>query len=206
MNTFKLLFIVFIICTASSLARSNINSKTEYSVLFIGNSLTYTNNLPKLVKKVAKTKGISIKTKMIAYADYAILDHWNDGNFQKEISENHYDFVIIQQGPSSQSLGREILIEYGEKYSALCKKNHTKLCYFMVWPAMDNYYTFNNVIKNYREASQINNAILCPVGEIWKAHFDTTGNFDYYAADGFHPSLKGSMIAAETIVKNLFLK
>ena len=138
--------------------------------------------------------------------DYAISDHWNDGQVQKEISENHYDFVIIQQGPSSQTVGREILIEYGEKYSVLCKNNHAKLCYFMVWPSLANYDTFDGVIKNYGEASQFNDAILFPVGKVWKAHFDSTGNFDYYATDGFHPSKKGSIIAAEIIVEYLFFK
>ena len=36
----------------------------------------------------------------------AIMDHWNDGEVQKEIIRNQYDFVIVQQGPSSQQNGR----------------------------------------------------------------------------------------------------
>jgi hypothetical protein len=209
MNKLKLtlLFFVFIICNSFNISDSNINfSNKDYSILFIGNSLTNTNNLPKLVKKNAKQKGIFIKTKMIAIPDYALLDHWNDGEVQKEISKNHYDFVIIQQGPSSQPFGKEVLIEYGKKYSTLCEKYNAKLCYFMVWPSLTYYDTFDGVIKNYKEASITNNAILCPVGEVWKTHFDATENFDYYASDGFHPSLKGSLIAAEIIVDYLFEK
>lgn len=202
----SLLIFIFIVCNTSNPTNFNLNSNKEFFVLFIGNSLTYTNNLPKLVTKTAKAKGISIITKMMAMPDYAISDHWNDGQVQKEISENHYDFVIIQQGPSSQTVGREILIEYGGKYSVLCKNNHAKLCYFMVWPSLANYDTFDGVIKNYGEASQFNDAILFPVGKVWKAHFDSTGNFDYYATDGFHPSKKGSIIAAEIIVEYLFFK
>ena len=203
----KLFFLLFaLIITYSSLnnqqeARSN---KTEFNILFIGNSLTYTNKLPQLVKKKAKLKGIKINTKMIAFPNYAIEDHWLDGQVQKLISSKKYDFVIIQQGPSSQNEGRNMLIEYGKKYSSICKLNNTKLCYFMVWPSLNNYYTFDGVIKNHKDAASINNSILLPVGEVWKDYFDRTDDFQYYGSDGFHPSLEGSKAAAKVIVEYLF--
>lgn len=180
-------------------------SNTDFNILFIGNSLTYTNDLPALVKNSARLRrGINIGIKMIAFPNYAILDHWSDGKVQAQIASGKYNFVIIQQGPSSQAFGRQVLIEYGEKYSDLCKKHDAKLGYFMVWPALANYQTFEGVIKNHQDAALINKAILCPVGEVWKEHFDATGNFDYYDSDNFHPSLKGSQVAAKVIVETLF--
>lgn len=176
----------------------------DANILFVGNSLTFRNNLPELVKDTAKSRDIILGTKMIAKGNYAIIDHWNDGDVQKEIATGEYDFVIIQQGPSSQAEGREMLIEDGRKYKELCEENDTKLVYYMVWPSLTYYETFDGVIKNYRDAATINNAILCPVGEVWKEHFDLTNNFDYYGSDGFHPSLLGSQVAAEVIVDTLF--
>jgi hypothetical protein len=207
----KLIIIFFTcICTyscSSSQNKFNTNvSNTKFSVLFIGNSLIYTNNLPALVRRSAKLKGIEIKTKMIAFPNYAIIDHLYDGNVQKQIASKKYNFVIIQQGPSSQTDGRQMLIEYGKEYSALCKINDAKLCYFMVWPSLNNYHTFEGVIKNYRDAASINKAILIPVGEVWKEYFNITNNFEYYSSDGFHPSLKGSQKAADIIVEYLFQK
>jgi hypothetical protein len=207
MNKFKLALFIFIyICFSSSKEFNYIDdiSNESVSILFIGNSLTYTNNLPELTKNFAKLKGKVIKTKMIALPNYALVDHWNDGVVQKEIKNKKYDFVIIQQGPSSQSNGREMLIEYGKKYGELCKSNNALLCYFMVWPSLKNYHTFESVIENHKEAASMNEAILLPVGEVWKDHIDSTGNFDYYSSDGFHPSLKGSTIAADIIVNHLF--
>jgi lysophospholipase L1-like esterase len=179
-------------------------SNKNVSILFVGNSLTYTNNLPKLVKQVAEKNGVSVKTEMIAYPNYAIIDHWNDGDIRVKIAKNKYDYVIVQQGPSSQQLGKEWLLDAGKKLAELCEQAQTKLCFFMVWPALEHYQNFDDVIKNYREAALVNKAILCPVGEVWKAHFEATGNFDYYDTDGFHPSLKGSEAAAEIIVSALF--
>ena len=203
------LFCLLIISQTDTYSQQNFNKKTSsinFKILFVGNSLTYTNNLPELVKQNAEQRGIHIDYKMIAYPNYAIEDHWNDGNVQKLIASEQYDYVIIQQGPSSQNNGRNMLIETGEKYSNICKSNNAKLCYFMVWPSLNYYHTFDGVIKNYKDAASINNSILIPVGTIWKKHFDSTDDFQYYGSDGFHPSLKGSTIAANAIVDSLFLE
>jgi lysophospholipase L1-like esterase len=45
---------------------------------------------------------------------------------------------------------------------------------------------------------------LCPVGAVWKKHFDETKDYSYYGPDLFHPSQKGSEIAAKVIVDALF--
>ncbi len=202
-----LLLVICFNCNSTKSTKSSENTqKKSISILFIGNSLTYSNNLPKLVKTQAREENIAIKTKMIAFPNYAILDHWNDKMVQEEITSKEYDYIVIQQGPSSQAFGREILLDYGKKYSILCKNSNAKLCLFMVWPSLTYYKTFDNVIKNHREAAKLNDAILLPVGEVWKSHFDTTQNFDYYSSDGFHPSLKGSKVAAKVIIEYLFKK
>jgi len=203
----KLYFLFFALLIPYFSANSQeetLNNNTEFNILFIGNSLTYTNNLPLLVKKYAKLKGKKINTKIIAFPNYAIEDHWNDGQVQKLISSKKYDFVILQQGPSSQSDGRKMLIEYGEKYNSLCKLNEVKLCYFMVWPSLNYYHTFDDVIKNHKDAALVNDSILLPVGKVWKEYIDSTKSNEYYSSDGFHPSIKGSQIAAKVIIEHLF--
>lgn len=199
-----ILFFILISFNACLYSQEETDQHTKVKVLFIGNSLTYSNDLPALVKEHAKQKGIKVQTKVIAFPNYAIEDHWNDGQVQKAIASGKYDFLVIQQGPSSQSDGRKMLIEYGEKYDSLCQLNEAKLCYFMVWPSLHYFHTFDGVIKNYRDAAAANNAILLPVGEVWKDYIDSTKNNEYYSSDGFHPSLKGSQVAAEVIVNHLF--
>ena len=174
------------------------------NVLFIGNSLTFFHDLPKLVFDLAASKDMEISTKMVAKSNYAIIDHWDEGEVQDLIKSAIYDFVVIQQGPSSQSEGNEILLNSGKQYADLCEQYSAKLAYYMVWPSLTNYQTFDGVINNYTAAAEANNAILCPVGQVWKAHFDRTNDFSYYGADGFHPSLKGSQVAAKVIFESLF--
>ncbi|MBX2956727.1 MAG: SGNH/GDSL hydrolase family protein [Cyclobacteriaceae bacterium] len=204
-STNSLLIICFWVFCCTSYAQHNADDAPKnYCILFVGNSLTLSNNLPALVAEEAMGRGIYINTEVLAYPNYALEDHWNDKILQKKLLNRNFDFVILQQGPSSQPEGREMLIEYGMRIKELCAYGQTKLVFFMVWPASQNYQMFEGVIRNYADAADLSKAILCPVGQQWKNYIDRTNDFSYYGLDGFHPSLTGSKKAAEIIVDSIF--
>ena len=82
-------------------------------ILFVGNSLTYSNNLPEMLKKIGDKHNVNMSTTSICYPNYALIDHINDGDVQKTMSSSKFDYLIFQQGPSSQLEGRKMLIEDG---------------------------------------------------------------------------------------------
>ena len=173
------------------------------TILFIGNSLTYANDIPGLVAQLGKENGAEITTEMIAHPDYTLEDHWNSGQLQNYLAGKHYDFVIVQQGACGPDDDRIILMDFGTRISRLCKKNNSRLAFFMVWPDFSNLHTFDRVIRNYNDAAIATNALLCPIGQLWRQHFLETGNYSYYSSDKFHPSKKGSKVAALIIFETL---
>lgn len=189
----------FFISEIHAQGHTNLRIDSSINVLFIGNSLTYTNNLPQIVKNVANMQCIEFHTEMLALPNYALEDHWKDGTMQERIRSGIFDFVIVQQGPSSQKDGREMLLDYGARIKTLCDQYGSKLVFLMVWPARANWRTFPDVINNYTEAAATTQSILCPVGLEWKKYMESTLDYGYYGADQFHPSLQGSQIAAEVI-------
>jgi lysophospholipase L1-like esterase len=193
----SLVLAIFITLSLSAVGQS------VKKILFVGNSLTYTNDLPDLVTKSAKTKGQTIQATMLAHPNYALEDHWNDGQLQKLIEKEKYDFVIVQQGPSSQAEGRAMLLNDGKRIKSICDQNNSKLVFFIVWPAKPNLHMMDGVIKNYTDAAAETQSILCPVGEVWKERFEA-GDYSYYGPDEFHPSFAGSESAAKIIVEALF--
>ncbi len=203
----EFLFCLLIIGQAYSNAEDSafVQVKPEpIKILFVGNSLTYTNQLPVLVEKEAKKYNLIVKTTLIAYPNYAIEDHWNDGKVHQLLEKEQYHFLILQQGPSSLAEGKRMLLDYGAKFKALCEAEQTQLAFYMVWPSLGYYSSFDKVIEHYTLAAQSNNALLCPVGSVWKAYIGKTKDTSYYGPDGFHPSKKGSAVAAEVILKTLF--
>ncbi len=181
----------------------NIHSQ---KILFVGNSLTYANGTPLILEEIGILFNKEINTKMICKPNYAIIDHLDEGIVQQEIASKKYDWVIVQQGPSSQELGKKMLIEDAEKLAKLCAKYNTKLGYLMVWPAKRHYYTFDKVMANYTEAATKNKAFLFPVGKYWKQYEKLPNKISLYSNDAFHPSKIGSLLTALTIFKELYPK
>lgn len=175
---------------------------SEIHILYVGNSLTYSNDLPALVSSVGSSKGKSIFYETLTFPNYALEDHWIEGKMQKLICEGNFDFVVVQQGPSSQSDGRVMLLDYGRRIKDICTSRGTELAFFMVWPAKSYFHTFDGVIKNHTDAAQETNSLLCAVGTEFKMLGDR-GDFRFYSADNFHPSVEGSQMAAEIIYSTL---
>ncbi len=195
--------IVVFICLSCKDSTTDVVDLSSIRILFVGNSLTYTNNLPQLVKDYGLSKGQTINVEMLALPNYALVDHLADGEIQKLIQSKKYQFVVVQQGPSSQSEGRMLLFEAAETLTKLCTDNNARLAFYMVWPAYADYTNFDGVIKNYSETATKFNGILCPVGKAWKDYIDQTKDLSYYGPDLFHPSVKGSTVAAEIIYNSI---
>ena len=54
-------------------------------ILFIGNSLTYQNDLPGMVTLLAHSVGRTIVCESVALPDYGLEEHWNSGGARKAI-------------------------------------------------------------------------------------------------------------------------
>jgi len=56
-------------------------------ILFLGNSITCANNLPQILEYLAKDFDEPVQTTVLCFPNYALEDHWDDGKFQKIMSE-----------------------------------------------------------------------------------------------------------------------
>ncbi|HEU5291483.1 MAG TPA: hypothetical protein VFU05_12625 [Cyclobacteriaceae bacterium] len=178
----------------------------KVNILFLGNSLTYANNLPELVKQVAASDSVEMNYRSICFPNYALIDHWKDGNAQKEIESDKYNFVIVQQGPSSQEEGRAYLIEWGLKFDSLCDKHHSKLVSYMVWPSKERSLDFQGVYDSYKLLADSAKAIFSPAGQAWQVLWQENPEFKLYSEDNFHPNYRGSLLAALVIYGSVMKK
>jgi hypothetical protein len=71
-------------------------------ILLIGNSLTAANDMPSMVVTLAESAKVSRLPSVVVdwISNYALIDHWTDGNASGLITSGHYDLVVLQQGPS----------------------------------------------------------------------------------------------------------
>ncbi|MCA0334617.1 MAG: SGNH/GDSL hydrolase family protein [Bacteroidetes bacterium] len=199
-----LFLLCFFVGFSSQQASGQTNTPEKIKILFVGNSLTEYNDLPTKVARMGSPDGRKIEVQSLTYANYSLDEHLSNNKLQLLISNGKYDFVVIQQGPSTGNAGKAALIKDGKRISKMCNKAGSKLAFFMVWPSKNNFRLFDNVIQSYSEAAEQTNALLCPVGQVWKDYIDSKNDYSYYGDDGFHPSERGSEVAAKVIYNTLF--
>ena len=172
-------------------------------ILFIGNSLTYANNLPAMVCELARSAGRPAACESVARPDYGLEEHWNEKEARQAIARG-WDVVVLQQGPSALSESRRLLIAYTRRFDAEIKKAGARTALYMVWPSRARRGDFPGVSQSYAAAAKDVKGLLLPAGDAWRAAWATDAGLPLYDADGLHPSPMGSYLAALVIYEQIF--
>lgn len=170
-----------------------------YRVLFVGNSLTYVNDLPRMVEAIGLAAGDVFVTKTLAYPDWGLEDHWTTGAAPEEIASDSWDFVVMQQGPSSLEASRVDLNKWSALFGALAHEHHTCPALYMVWPSAAYKGSFGAVYDHYEEAADSADGLFLPAGQAWLNAWGRDADLALYGPDNFHPSPLGTYLAALTI-------
>ena len=173
--------------------------KAGLRVLFIGNSLTYSNDLPMIVEALAKAAGQDWQVDSVTYGGYSLDDHWSHGAAPKAISRQRWDVVVLQHGPSTLPSSRAELRSSARKYDKIIRKAGARPALYMVWPPLDRFAYFDAVRDSYSQAAADVNGIFIPAGEAWRAAWKRDPDAPLYSGDDFHPSVLGSYTAALSI-------
>jgi hypothetical protein len=175
-------------------------------VLFVGNSLTYSNDLPAIVEALAKATNQRMFAYLsIAIPDFSLEDHWNKKKDALEaIKKRHWDFVVLQQGPSASPEGRALLLEYGRRFAEVIRKRGGRPALYSVWPSRTRIQDFRGVSESYRQAAEAVDGVLFPVGDAWLNAWKVNPTIGLYSADGFHPSVAASYLAGLVIYEKLY--
>lgn len=172
-------------------------------ILFIGNSLTYTNDLPAMVAELADASGEPIEVAMIAHPDFSLADHLATGEAARRIATEHWDLIVLQQGPSALPESRTELIASTRRFAELARPQHTRIALFSVWPAADRPTAFDSVTASYQAAATAVDGLLLPAGRAWTRAWQHSPKLQLYGADGFHPSPLGSLLAALVVYRGI---
>jgi hypothetical protein len=183
----------------------NDDPSATFRVLFIGNSLTYTNDLPSMVKALADSAGVERSHfAMVAFPNFALEDHWAQGEALTAIRRGGWDHVIMQQGPSALPESRVNLIFWAKKLAEEIRMIDAVPGMYTVWPSSDRSGDFPRVVESYQMAADSIGGPAFPAGAAWLAAWEVESGLALYGGDGFHPSPRGSYLAAITIFGRLY--
>lgn len=174
-------------------------------IFFIGNSLTYTNDLPGMLQKLLEQADINAVVESAALPNYGLQDHWANPDTVQRIADGNWDVVVLQQGPSATE-GRPSLLEYSKMFNDFITQAGSRTALYMVWPWESRSFDFDGVSESYRMAAEQVDGLLFPAGEAWRAAWRKDPNLGLYGPDDFHPSELGTYLAALVMYEQLAKK
>lgn len=172
-------------------------------LLFVGNSLTYTHNIPQLVQQLAVAAGKQEPVVMMrAGANLGLEDHWRAGTVQRDLRDGRYDVMIVQQGPSTLAASGDDLLKWVVTLAQEAATHKTRVGVYAVAPPANG--NFDGGITNYRRAADSVQAAFYPVSQAWQEALRLDPSLPLYGPDGFHPSPHGALLAAMVITGVIF--
>lgn len=192
------------------------------SALFIGNSYTYVNDLPTMVKLIAQSKGDVLTVDSKSNGGFTFQNHWNDPLTYQKMKSRNWDFVVLQGQSQEPAFPYQQVTNSTLPYAKRLADSVYQLLscsqvnFFMTWgrengdPQWDSINTFEKMNERlklaYLRFTKETQSSVSPVAEVWRLmrlHYPTV---NLYSGDGSHPSVAGSYVAACTFYASLFRK
>merc|ERR1711936_39488 len=196
------------------------HAKTHKNILFLGNSFTYFNDLPGMVRSLAAAAGFSASVTSKTPGGQTFTGHVS--NSLGTVNSGDWDVVVLQgqsQRPSFPEgyVYYNIIPETKTIVDTIRAKNPCTIpLFFLTWGKRDgdsencaggNYFcTFegiqNRLTDSYTTFAYVNQpAKVAPAGEAFR---DYTNRASLFTGDGSHPSAQGSYLAACTMLETIW--
>jgi hypothetical protein len=188
------------------------------SVLFVGNSLLYMNDLPTQFKKFAAESSLhaEVDVRSITAGGATLSDHWKRGEALAQLRQWHPKFLVLQ-GQSTEPLSAPQNFSYYVRlFKDQADAHQTRTVLFATWarPAGDPFYKETvsggspaemqtRLNSAYASLAQNIGATLAPIGVAFEqAKRDAP---TIHLRDGTqHPSPAGTYLAAAVLFRTIF--
>ncbi len=176
------------------------------NVLFVGNSLTYQNDLPGMVVSVARAGGVELQSGSLTLPNHALIDYLIDGSLQPIIASGArggWKHIVMQQGPSTVPICRDTLVIAVKEIDRLGKLGNAKSVVMMAWPSQARAADFPKVRESSQMAAVTVGALFAPAGDAWLRATERNPTLILYGPDGYHPAPLGTFLAALVLYEQL---
>lgn len=168
-----------------------------HHVLFVGNSLTYVNDLPGTVAAIAESAGDTIRVASAAGPNLALIDHLTGStDAVAKIAAGGWEFVVLQQGPTPAGICRDSLVLWTKLFEPHIRAVGAQPAVLMTWPGSTFQSLWDDVRVSFQNAASAANGTFMPAGEAWRSAWAADPSLALYGPDGFHPSELGTFLTA----------
>lgn len=177
-------------------------------VLFIGNSLTFFNDLPGMFAELARSGGHEVEADMSARGGWTLSDHATSTMTIEKMERQNWDFVVLQEQSVVASIAEE---RNKQMYPAVrvldgkSSEGDAAPILFMPWAYRDGLPSAGGkdfgdmqaqLHTGYMDIANELDAMVAPVGIAWQSGMAQNPQPDLWQFDGIHPSIEGTYLTA----------
>jgi len=177
-------------------------------ILFVGNSYTYVNDLPTVFARLAASGGHPVQTGMAAVGGATFADQLGSPDTLTKIATARWKYVVLQEQSQIPSSAASRASEMYPSARLLVRRvlgSGAKPLFFLTWGHKDGWP--ENGMSTY-EGMQMQldagywgiadelHVPVVPVGDAWATMYGANRSADLWQADGSHPTMTGTYLAA----------
>lgn len=174
------------------------------NILFVGNSHTYTNDLPRMVRDLARSMGdTALRVASVAEANYALSDHYATGVVHAALERSSWRWVVLQQGTSALPESQLHLQTWARAWAPHIRTAGAEPVFYQIWPSSGRRFDAAAALLSYATAATVTEGILAPAGDAFTAALAATPPLDPYSGDGLHANREGTYLAAVVLIERM---
>ena len=207
-------FAIASILTCAMFAEYSLAQNDTLKVLFLGNSYTYSNELPQLFVDLSRSGGKEVIVDSNTPGGYTLEQHATNSTSLEKIAVGIWDYVILQEQSQIPTIDHW---RYNSMYPAarlldsLIHEHNEQTAFFMTWGRkyggqqtiggysspvfVDFFHMQDSLSSAYTEITSELSATLNPVGNAWATAFQMDSTVNLWQGDNSHPTLMGSYLA-----------
>jgi hypothetical protein len=177
-------------------------------VLFIGNSLTFFNDLPGTFAELARSGGHEVNVDMSAQGGWTWSDHATSTMTLEKLERQNWDFVVLQEQSVVASIADERMEHMYPAVRVLdgrIREGDAASILFMTWAYRDGLASAGHrdfddmqaqLHRGYVDIAGELGAMVAPVGIAWQRSLAQGPQLGLWQMDGLHPSIEGTYLTA----------
>jgi Secretion system C-terminal sorting domain len=213
---------LFILCAI------HLTGQNTKRVLFLGNSYTYSNNLPQILSDMATSSGKTLIFDSHTPGGYYLGQHLTNPISLAKIAIGNWDYVVLQEQSMALAYPGYYLngITSSIQLDSIIKANNVcgQTMFYSTWGRKNGdsylcgppyctvntlitrtYYEMDSTIEShYKVFADSIKSSMTPVGAVWRHIRQNYPSIELFQPDDSHPSLEGSYAAACAFYATLF--
>ena len=168
------------------------------NVLFIGNSHTYYNYMPRMLSALvdSENRGFELVVDQCTGEGADLKWHWKNPPTRNAIREKPWDYVVLQERSGGPLEDPGSFTRHAGLLDAEIRKQDAKTMLFLTWANRPRPDTQAVLTGAYKTTAHNLHAALAPVGLAWEAIHRLDPGIELYHQDGRHANPIGSYLSA----------